>query len=180
MIVSRHRVRDLRRKRGNTLARDDDDAPLFGACVERCAALVRDTPGARLVLSSSWRHALPLKVRLFDALVAAGMPADALVGETPRISFRERASEVGRRSRSQKAAPSRARRERWREREGEKGAEGLTHGRWLLGRAPRVYGARWACAPDRRVVARAAAARATRPVGRARRHGLVARSRGES
>ena len=52
------------------------------ACMRRLVELCGSS-SARIVLSSNWRMSLTLTAELWDALVAAGLPADALLGQTP-------------------------------------------------------------------------------------------------
>jgi len=69
-------------------------ATLDGACVQRLAAFLREAPGVHIVISSSWRSSVELKLQLFKSLCAAGMPETCFVGQTPHISFRDRATEI--------------------------------------------------------------------------------------
>mmetsp|Transcript_56059 Transcript_56059/g.174106 ORF Transcript_56059/g.174106 Transcript_56059/m.174106 type:complete len:283 (-) Transcript_56059:13-861(-) len=55
--------------------------------------LVRSA-GARLVLSSAWRERWDLRLRLWTALVEAGLAKDCIVGQTPVLAHARRACEV--------------------------------------------------------------------------------------
>lgn len=68
-------------------------ANLDSACVGRLAELLRDSR-TYVVLSTSWRSSVELKLQLFKALTSAGMPDTCIVGQTPHISFRDRATEI--------------------------------------------------------------------------------------
>eukprot|EP00930_Biecheleria_cincta_P060778 TRINITY_DN46380_c0_g1_i1.p1 TRINITY_DN46380_c0_g1~~TRINITY_DN46380_c0_g1_i1.p1 ORF type:complete len:233 (-),score=44.76 TRINITY_DN46380_c0_g1_i1:54-752(-) len=68
---------------------DDPDKYMTGtpymllskACVARLTAFLLASE-ARIVLSSTWRTSMALKLDLWQTLVAAGMPGDRLVGQT--------------------------------------------------------------------------------------------------
>lgn len=62
-------------------------------CLKRFVDLVRDTD-SRIVLSSTWRSTLALKVELHTALVQAGLPTGVFVGQTPEIFISKRGSEI--------------------------------------------------------------------------------------
>ncbi|CAE8712007.1 unnamed protein product [Polarella glacialis] len=62
-------------------------------CVQQLVTLVGNS-SARLVLSSSWRSCLLLKMQLWSKLVAQGLLEDCIVGQTPPITFTQRAAEI--------------------------------------------------------------------------------------